>query len=101
MICISLANRSPPMPSAPQDLIGRRIVVTGGTGFLGSAVVKALLDAGARCDLTWHSDSEAKHLPAETDRLRLHRVDAADEGSVTALYAGIPDLWGSVHVVGA
>jgi NAD(P)-dependent dehydrogenase (short-subunit alcohol dehydrogenase family) len=87
------------MPSTHQ-LQDRRIVVTGGTGFLGSAVVAALLDAGARCDVTWHGDAEAKHLPTETDRLRLHRVDVTDEAQVAGLYGGMNDLWASVHVVG-
>lgn len=78
----------------------KRIVVTGGAGFLGQAVVRALLDAGAVVEATWLSDSEQKHLPATTDRLRLHRVDVSDEAAVTDFYAALPDLWGSVHTVG-
>lgn len=85
----------------PLGLDGRRMVVTGGTGFLGAAVVRALLDAGASCDVTWHSDSEGRHLPPASDRLRLHRVDVTDEQEVAALYAGMNDLWASVHLVGA
>jgi NAD(P)-dependent dehydrogenase (short-subunit alcohol dehydrogenase family) len=88
------------MASDATSLKDRRVVVTGGTGFLGSAVAKALLDAGASCDVTWHSESEGRHLPAASDRLRLHRVDVADEAQVTAFYRGIDRLWASVHVVG-
>ena len=81
------------------NLQGRRIVVTGGSGFLGSAVVKTLTDAGASCDVTWLSESEGRHLPSG-DRVRLHHVDVTVEEAVTQLYAGIDDLWGSVHLVG-
>src|SRR3712207_3107067 len=83
------------------DYSGKRVVITGGVGFLGQAVVRALLDAGATCEVTWHSDAEQRHLPAAHDRLRLHQVDASDESAVTKLYAGLGDLWASVHVVGA
>ena len=37
---------------------GRRVVITGGSGFLGSAIVKALLDEGATCEVTWRSEKE-------------------------------------------
>src|SRR3954467_15945345 len=81
-------------------LTSKRIVVTGGAGFLGQAVVRALLDEGANVEATWHAESEQKPLPPATDRLRLHRLDVSDESAVTAFYASLPDLWGSVHTVG-
>jgi NAD(P)-dependent dehydrogenase (short-subunit alcohol dehydrogenase family) len=81
-------------------LTSKRIVVTGGVGFLGQAVVRALLDEGANVEATWHAESEQKHLPPATDQLRLHRLDVSDESAVTAFYASLPDLWGSVHTVG-
>jgi NAD(P)-dependent dehydrogenase (short-subunit alcohol dehydrogenase family) len=82
------------------SLINKRVVVTGGAGFLGQAVVRTLLAEGATVEATWHAESEQKHLPPATDRLRLHRLDVSDETAVTAFYGALPDLWGSVHTVG-
>jgi NAD(P)-dependent dehydrogenase (short-subunit alcohol dehydrogenase family) len=78
---------------------GKRVVVTGGTGALGSAVVKALLDRGAQCEVTWRTEKELAHFEY-ADRVRLNQVDCADENQVNAFYARLGELWGSIHVVG-
>ena len=41
----------------------RQVVVTGGTGALGIAVVGALLQAGAVCHIPYRSEDEAKRFP--------------------------------------
>src|SRR3982750_1079691 len=82
------------------SLNSKRVVVTGGAGFLGQAVVRALLEDGATVEATWHAESEQKNLPPATDRLHLHRLDVSDESAVAAFYASLADLWGSVHTVG-
>ncbi len=80
----------------------RHLIVTGGTGALGAAVVGALLEGGARCHVPYVSESEAKRLPQKDHpALTLYRVtDLADEGVVLQLYRGVPQLWGSVHLAG-
>lgn len=82
------------------NLRDRSVVVTGGTGALGRAVVGRLLDEGARPVVTWRRESEARDFPS-ADRVRLHRLDLADEAAVTNFYRGLPDLWASVHLAGA
>jgi len=79
---------------------GRRVVITGGSGFLGAAVVRSLLDEGARCEVTWRAEKELARLDFR-DRVGLHQVELSDEPSVTKLYAQFPDLWASIHTAGA
>lgn len=77
---------------------GRQVVVTGGAGALGRAVVQAFVDAGA-----------AVHVPvrgrAPVDGVAGVRyvpgIDLTDEKAVATFYAGLPGaLWASVHVAG-
>jgi NAD(P)-dependent dehydrogenase (short-subunit alcohol dehydrogenase family) len=84
------------------DFLGKQVVVTGATGELGVAVVRTLVAAGAICELPVRSPSAAEPLVREFGAaVRLHEVrDLADEGIVTAFYAGIPAPWASVHTAG-
>lgn len=80
-----------------QSLEGRNIVITGGDGALGQAVVQAFLAAGATC-----------HLPIlgpvvtqpTSGVLLTGNVNLTDEAAVSAFFAGLPPLWGSVHLAG-
>jgi NAD(P)-dependent dehydrogenase (short-subunit alcohol dehydrogenase family) len=82
-----------------EDLRGRTIVVTGGTGGLGRAVVERLLRDGATPVVTYRSERELAESPF-AGRVRTQRVDVADEGAVQAFYGGLGPVWASVHVVG-
>ena len=82
------------------ELQGRTVVVTGGTGALGRAVVDRLLRDGARPVVTYRIDREAAEAPWG-DRVCLSRLDLADERAATEFYAGIPALWASIHLAGA
>jgi NAD(P)-dependent dehydrogenase (short-subunit alcohol dehydrogenase family) len=81
------------------DFTGRSVVVTGGTGALGSAVVARLLGAGAACHVTWVEQRELAHFPHK-ETAQLHQVNCADERAVTDFYAKLKDVWASVHIVG-
>ena len=65
------------------DLAGLHIVVTGGSGALGRAVVEHLSVAGATCHAPDHDE-----------------LDLTDEAAVTAYYQRLPPLWASVQVAG-
>ncbi len=84
------------------DYRDRHVVVTGGTGALGSALVGALLEAGATCHVPWLHEAEAQRFP-HRDHARaklVGSVDLADEGAVARLYGGLPSLWASIHLAG-
>lgn len=83
------------------DFADRHVVVTGGTGALGSEVVGALLDAGARCTVPYVHLTEAQRFPHnERERVKLVAVtDLADEHSVAKVYDGI-EPWASIHIAG-
>lgn len=84
------------------DFSERRVVVTGGTGALGTAVISALLDAGARVLVPafeaavpegWaHRDSD--QVTAVTGQ------DLSDEAAVVAYYEALDGVWASIHCAG-
>jgi NAD(P)-dependent dehydrogenase (short-subunit alcohol dehydrogenase family) len=80
----------------------RHVVVTGGTGALGIAVVGALIEAGAICHVPWHSEGEAEHFPHRGHRqvVLVGNTDLSDEAGVARLFDGVEQLWGSIHLAG-
>jgi NAD(P)-dependent dehydrogenase (short-subunit alcohol dehydrogenase family) len=85
------------------DFAARHVVVTGGTGALGAAVVERLVAAGATCHVPAHrAPDPAKFSLAANERVRITPgVDLANEAAVTAFYGSLPSLWGSIHCAGA
>ena len=84
------------------DFRDRHVIVTGGTGALGTAVVGALLKAGAFCHVPYVSEPEAQNFAHRADP-RAQLVAAAtlaDEATVARLYDAAPNLWASIHLVG-
>jgi NAD(P)-dependent dehydrogenase (short-subunit alcohol dehydrogenase family) len=76
----------------------KHVVVTGGTGALGAAVVSALIRQGAVCHVPVRGGE-----PGTPAGDRVHLIgpcDLSDESSVCALYAGVPELWASIQVAG-
>ena len=65
----------------------RHVVVTGGTGALGTAVVGALLEAGAVCHVPYRSEDEAQRFPHRGHKsvTLVALGDLADEAAVSAL----------------
>ena len=84
------------------DYSNRHVVITGGTGALGTAVVAALLEAGANCHVPYRSDAEAARFTHRGHaQVKLHAAgDLGDEGVVARLYSGVPKLWASLHLAG-
>ena len=82
-----------------KDFQGRIVLITGGTGALGSAVVKRLLDNGAVPHVTWILPEELQHI-AHRDQVQLHQLDCCDEDAVVELYQRLDNLWASLHIIG-
>jgi NAD(P)-dependent dehydrogenase (short-subunit alcohol dehydrogenase family) len=82
------------------DFAGHRIVITGGTGALGRAVVGTLIKAGAECHVSYLHEAEAQSFPHKQN-VTLHAVgDLADEAAVDTFYGAVPKLWASIHLAG-
>ncbi len=90
------------MGTSSGGLDGRHVVVTGATGGLGIGVVETLLGRGATCHLPCEEPSAPAHLRwKDHERARVQcGVDVRDEASTQSYYAGLPPLWGSIHLVG-
>lgn len=80
----------------------RHVVVTGGTGALGTAVVDGLLAAGAICHVPYIHEGEAQRFShRDHERMRLVAdINLTDEAAVARLYGGIRGLWASIHLAG-
>jgi len=78
------------------------IVVTGGTGGLGRAVVGRLLDAGAALHLPVEPGVEIDSFPhaGHANLSATAGVDLTDASAVEAFYTALPELWGSIHLAG-
>lgn len=84
------------------DFSGLETVVTGGTGALGRAVVKRLLEAGAIVHVPVYVSSELVGFPHRDDAsCRVYEgVDLGSEDDVDRLYGRVDSLHASVHVAG-
>jgi NAD(P)-dependent dehydrogenase (short-subunit alcohol dehydrogenase family) len=85
---------------------GRHVIVTGGTGALGSSVVGRLVESGAQVSIPVHDVSELKRFTlAPHDRVRvIEGIDLTDEPSVERFFRMVCErrggLWASIHVAG-
>jgi NAD(P)-dependent dehydrogenase (short-subunit alcohol dehydrogenase family) len=86
----------------PMDYRDRHVVVTGGTGALGSAVVGALLEAGAVCHVPYIDAREAERFALrDHPRVKLMAdIELTEEAAVARLYDSVPRLWASIHIAG-
>ncbi len=79
------------------------ILVAGGTGALGAAVLRDLLDAGHRVAATWVEDRERERVEADLGddaSLTLVRADLMDPEAVENAVASVDDLAAVVNLVG-
>ncbi len=84
------------------DFRDRHVVVSGGTGALGTAVVEKLVAAGAVCHVPCLDHGEAQRCAFRDHKQVKVTVTGslADEAAVARLYADIAPLWASIHIAG-
>lgn len=80
----------------------KNVIVTGGAGALGVAVIMALSNAGASCYVPCLTEDEARRLGQhEVPRVSVTVAgNLADEQVVETFFSGVPDLWASIHLAG-
>jgi NAD(P)-dependent dehydrogenase (short-subunit alcohol dehydrogenase family) len=79
----------------------RVVVITGGTGGLGTALVRRIVDEDVRLAVTYIQPDEAaafeEAFDFEEDRLLLRRVDATNPETVSSFMKEVVDRWGAIH----
>ena len=77
------------------------VLVAGGTGALGGAVVRELVDAGYACALTWVVARERERAEAELgDRVLLLEADLLEADGAARAVDAVDDLEAVVNLVG-
>lgn len=83
------------------SLKDRHVVVTGGTGALGAAVVQGFIQAGAVCHIpAIESTPPSGRLPDTKQVSIAANIDLSDESSVEGFYGKLPPLHAIVNIAG-
>ena len=82
-------------------LVEKTFILTGGTGGLGTALVRRLSDGEHRLAVTYLMPEEAARFEEEfevdEERLSLTRVDCTNAEAVSAFVKQVAERWGPIH----
>jgi nucleoside-diphosphate-sugar epimerase len=73
--------------------MAKRVILTGGTGFIGANLSRRLLDDGHEVHLLVRSTSQRWRIEAIISDIRLHEVDLTDKEALNQLIQGIRPEW--------
>ncbi len=79
-------------------LKGRTALVTGGAGFAGGAIARALAASGARVCIADTNPEAARTLAQELNGMG-HLLDPVDDGSFARLAYAVGDAWGDLDIL--
>jgi len=92
------------MDQGTASFAGRSVVVTGGAGALGMAVVEALTNLGAVCHVPCLDRTPPELRGGSSGSVTVTGgIDLSDESSVREYFAGVAELgpiWASLHIAG-
>jgi NAD(P)-dependent dehydrogenase (short-subunit alcohol dehydrogenase family) len=81
--------------------VKKTLVVTGGTGGLGTALIGRLASQGYRLAVTYLMPEEAEEFEegfeVDDENLMLSRVDATNPEAVETFFKNVSDTWGEIH----
>jgi 3-oxoacyl-[acyl-carrier protein] reductase len=80
-------------------LTGKGVLVTGGAGGIGSAIVRAFAAEGARVGIHFRTSEDRAHLLAEETGGATFRADLTDEAEVDALIPAVVEALGRLDVL--
>ncbi|MGD9689871.1 MAG: SDR family NAD(P)-dependent oxidoreductase [Phycisphaerales bacterium] len=91
-----------PAPLPTLSFRDRHVVITGGTGALGSSVVKLILAGGGTCHIPCVEPRELERFEFRGhERVRVSMGgEMTDEAVVAKFYDAVPGLWASIHCAG-
>ena len=85
--------------------MSKTFVITGGTGGLGTALVRRLITKECKLAVTYLLPDEAQEFESEFDvdeeRLTLTRVDCTNPEAVNTFIKEVADKWGEIHGLAA
>ena len=83
------------------SLVSKTIVITGGTGGLGTALVRRLISKDYRLAVTYLLPEEAQafesEFEADEEQVMLTRVDCTNAEAVNTYIKRVADQWGGIH----
>lgn len=92
-------------PATYIDHVSKTYVITGGTGGLGTALVRRLLAGDNRLAVTYLLPDEAQAFESEfdvdEDQVMLTRVDCTNAEAVNTWVKQVADTWGPIHGLAA
>ncbi|HEX6222709.1 MAG TPA: SDR family NAD(P)-dependent oxidoreductase, partial [Acidimicrobiia bacterium] len=81
--------------------MSKTFVITGGTGGLGTALVRRLIGKDYRLAVTYLLPDEAQEFESEFEvdekQLTLTRVDCTNPEAVNTFIKQVADKWGGIH----